>query len=128
VAQLLVVDDNEDIAGLVQVLLESEGHKVRVAANGEEGLAALEERYPEVVLLDIEMPVLDGPSMVYRMFVENLGRENIPVVLMSGVPDLPRVAKRVGTPYAIAKPFDADRLMALVRQALAEHQVPRPAL
>lgn len=127
-ADLLVVDDNEDLASLVQLLLEAEGHDVRVAHNGEAGLLELEASLPDAVLLDIEMPVLDGPSMAYRMFVLNLGRENIPIVLMSAVPDLSRIATRIGTPYSIAKPFEPEPLVALVARALTEREIPRPAL
>ena len=54
--------------------------------------------------------MLDGPAMVYRLFVEDLGRENIPVILVSGHPNLPRIATAIGTPYFLAKPFEMDRL------------------
>ena len=127
-AEFLIVDDNEDIATLLQLLLEGAGHRVRVAHNGEQGLAELEAGLPDVVLLDVEMPVLDGPGLAYQMFVSNCGKENLPVVLASAVADLPEVAQRVGTPYSIAKPFDPEALLALVERALKERRLPRPPL
>ena len=126
-ADLLIVEDDEDVRWMLEQLLLVRGHTVRTAADGEAGLLALREHPPELVLLDVEMPVLDGPSMAYRMFVHNLGLENIPVVLMSGVFDLPGVAARVGTPYFIAKPFDIAKMMALIERVLVERALPRPA-
>ena len=128
VADVLVVDDDEDIAWAVEQHLLLDGHTVRVAHDGQEGLALLRERLPDLVVLDVEMPVLDGPAMAYRMFVHNVGLENIPIVLMSGVFDLQSVATRVGTPYFTPKPFDTDELKQLVRRALTERALPRPSL
>ncbi len=126
-ADLLVVDDDPDICWVLTQLLELEGHVVRIAQDGAEGLRLLEERAPDLVLLDVEMPVLDGPSLAYRMFVHNLGLENIPIVLVSAYFDLAAIAQRVGTPYVMAKPFDPRELMLLVKRALAERALPRPS-
>jgi DNA-binding NtrC family response regulator len=125
-ADVVLVDDDEDVAWVLQQLMEIAGHTVRVAHDGEQGLSLLEQRLPDLALLDVEMPLLDGPSMVYRMFVHNCGLENIPIVLVSGVFDLPEVAARVGTPYFCAKPFDAGSLLGLLDRALAERTLPRP--
>ena len=126
VADVVLVDDDEDVAWVLQQLLELAGHSVRVAHNGNEGLLLLEQRLPDLAILDVEMPLLDGPGMAYRMFVHNCGLENIPIVLISGVFDLPRVAARVGTPYFSGKPFDTEAMMSLVDRALCERALPRP--
>ncbi len=123
---MLIVDDDEDVAWAVEQLVLSAGHTVRVAADGEAGLAALAERAPDVVILDVEMPLLDGPGMAYRMFVHDAGLEEIPIVLLSGVFELHKVAERVGTPYFTPKPFDPRQLLALVQRALTERAPPRP--
>jgi DNA-binding NtrC family response regulator len=122
----VLVDDDEDVAWVLQQLLEIAGHTVRVAHDGEQGLLLLQQRLPDLAVLDVEMPLLDGPSMAYRMFVHNCGLENIPIVLVSGVFDLPRVAACVGTPYFSAKPFDTAHMMSLVHRALTERALPRP--
>jgi CheY-like chemotaxis protein len=127
VAQLLVVDDDADVSDVVKDLLEGEGHTVRVAHNGQEGLDLLEHCRPSAVVLDVEMPVLDGPDMVFRMIIHNAGLERIPVVLVSGVADLPSVASRVGTPYYLSKPFDVNQFTKLVYRAIFEHVPPHPA-
>ena len=125
-AEILLVEDDSDVAESLRLLLEDWGHKVRSAGNGHEGMVALADWLPDLVLLDVEMPVLDGPGMALRMFLENAGKERLPVVLVSGASNLRTVAQQVGTPYAIAKPFSVEALEALVRRALEERLVPVP--
>ena len=125
-ADLLVVEDDRDVAWLLEQVLVAEGHRVRVARDGEEGLRLLHERLPEVVITDIEMPVLDGPQMAGRMLLDDCGLEEIPVLLISGFADLDRIAKRIGTPYTLAKPFATRDLVALLNLALTERRPPTP--
>ncbi len=125
-ADLLIVDDDPDLAEVVQALLVAEGHRVRRAHDGEDGLRALFERLPELVVMDVDMPILDGPGMAYRMLVEDCGKETVPVVIVSGNINLPDIARRVGTPYALAKPFGPDQLLELLGRALAERTPPYP--
>jgi DNA-binding NtrC family response regulator len=125
-ADVLIVDDDMDVADLLGELLVERGHLIRIARNGEEGLRALSPRAPDVVLLDIEMPVLDGPGMAYQMFLRNCGMEAVPIVLLSGIVALDRVAARVGTPYFLAKPYAPDAVISLCEKALAERTAPRP--
>jgi FixJ family two-component response regulator len=87
-----------------------------------------EAERPDAILLDVEMPLLDGPGMANRMFVENMGRENIPVILVSGVANLAQVADQVGTPYALAKPYSEEALALLLEEALRERALPRPRM
>ena len=72
------------------------------------------------------MPVLDGRAMVFRMFVENLGRENVPIVVASGAPDVGEIAKALGTPYYLVKPFPLEKLTATIDRALTEAIPARP--
>ncbi len=104
-AKILIVDDDVDVAELLSSLLEARGHEVRRAADGHEGLRLLEEELPDLLILDVEMPQLTGPDVVYRMIVHDAGMEDIPVLLVSGVVGLSSVAERVGTPYFVGKPF-----------------------
>jgi DNA-binding NtrC family response regulator len=125
-ASIVVIDDDDDMRDTMADLLSIEGHEVRTARNGVEGLQALDDRIPQLVLTDLEMPVLDGRSMVYRMFVENLGRENVPIIVASGAPNLCEIAKALGTPYYLAKPFAFETLTSTIGRALAEAIPPRP--
>jgi CheY-like chemotaxis protein len=127
VANLLVVDDDPDLAELLTDLLEGQGHTVRVARDGREGLRLVAERRPDLVLLDVEMPLVTGPEMSQEMIVRDRGQEEIPIVLVSGVTNLFRLAASVGTPYFLRKPYDAETLSRLVASALVERRPPRPA-
>jgi CheY-like chemotaxis protein len=123
---VLVVEDDDDVAMLMEAFLEDGGHRVRIAPDGESGLARLTERFPDVVVMDVEMPLLTGPAMAARMRAENAGRESIPVVLVSGATRLPQIADEVGTPYCLGKPFAPSALLALVERAARERLAPRP--
>ena len=126
-AKLLVVEDDADLASLIEMFLTAGGHDVRVAHDGEEDLKLLHaEMLPDTIIMDVEMPVLDGPGMAYRMFVEDAGKEKIPLVIVSGAPRLGDIAERVGTPYVLSKPFDPVDLVGIVNKALSERRPPRP--
>jgi CheY-like chemotaxis protein len=125
-ADILIVDDNADLAELVATLLAGEGHDVRIAHDGEAGMRALAAGLPDLLILDVDMPILDGPGMAYRMLVEDCGQELIPIVLVSGTLDLVQVARRVGTQYVLAKPCEPKRLLRMVARALAERTPPCP--
>ncbi len=123
-ADVLIVDDDADLAGIVAEVLQAEGHTVRTAENGEQGLRMLGDRLPDVVVLDVEMPTLSGPEMALRMLLEDAGKEHVPIVLLSGVADLGAVLSIVGTPYGLAKPCPLARLLQMMNRALAERATP----
>jgi CheY-like chemotaxis protein len=125
-ASILLIDDDDDLRSLIADVLRSRGDEVRECRNGSDGLHALDERFPQLVVCDIDMPVLDGPGMVYRMFIDNLGRENIPVILISASVHLAQIAANLGTPYYLGKPFFSRALLAIIDRALAEALPPRP--
>jgi DNA-binding NtrC family response regulator len=127
-ADLLVVDDDADLGETLAELLRDLGHTVRVARNGEHGLALLEERLPDAVLLDIEMPVLTGPQMAIRMFLHDVGQDAIPVVLQSGARDIQAIAALVRTPYFLVKPFTMNEMQRVLGRALDERVPPRPII
>jgi DNA-binding NtrC family response regulator len=126
VADLIVVDDDVDVGDMLADVLRDDGHTVRVARDGASGLELLEERLPDAVLLDVEMPKLDGPQMVMQMFLRDCGRERVPIILQSGAKNLAAIAKHVSTPYFICKPFTIQNLRETVARALLEQIAPRP--
>jgi DNA-binding response OmpR family regulator len=125
-ADILVVDDDDDLAGVVVDVLALQGYRIRRARSGLEGLRLLDERLPDLVILDVEMPHLTGPQMAYRMFVHNAGLERVPILLVSGSVGLHEIAVRAGIPYALAKPFALRDFLALVARALSERRPPTP--
>jgi CheY-like chemotaxis protein len=84
--------------------------------------------FPEVILLDVDMPKLTGPQMAYRLLIEDCGREYIPIILLSAIDQLHSVAKTVGTPYFLSKPYSLDDLTKVLNRTLKERRPPRPSL
>ena len=128
-AEILVVDDDDDVAYVIQAFLEMEHHRVRRAADGEKGLASLDdEGLPDLVVMDVEMPLLSGPGMAAQMRAQDLGKERIPLIVVSGVVGLEEVAEHMGTPYYLPKPFAPEALSRLVARALRERRWPTPQI
>ena len=111
--RVLVVDDEPDIRATVSAMLEIEGHAVREAANGALALLAVEEEEPDLVLLDMRMPVLDGWG-----FAAELRRRGhrVPIVVRTAARDAARWAGEVAAAAFVAKPFGYDELMRAVEQ------------
>src|SRR5450432_3044870 len=108
-SRLLLVDDDDDIVAALADLLRDGGHEVRTASTGEEGLIVLRAApLPDVLVLDVDMPVLGGPGMAHKMLLHDAGEENIPILLMSARHDLPEIAREMGTQYSVAKPTTID--------------------
>src|SRR4051794_11662717 len=119
-ADILIVEDDADLASTLCELLALKGHTTRVAFDGREGLDAMNEQLPDLVLLDIEMPVLDGPGMARAAIADDAGKELVPVIVSSGYAHLDSIADSLGTPYRIPKPSSLEALSRLVELALSE--------
>jgi DNA-binding NtrC family response regulator len=125
-ADVLVVEPNDDQRTLLAGLLRRDGYTVRTVPTVALGQRVLEQRYPELVISDAEVSALDHAALAYRHFVESLGRERVPVILVSVLPRLPAIARAIGTPYFLAKPFAIENLLQLIGRALSEGLAPHP--
>jgi excisionase family DNA binding protein len=114
---ILIVDDDERLREFVRVNLEMEGYSVREAASAEEGLTALEEEPPDLILLDVMMPQVDGWEMLRRVH-ERHGVGAIPVIMFSGKVDENALAEAAdrGARGFIGKPFDPQQLIDRAKQ------------
>jgi DNA-binding NtrC family response regulator len=125
-ADVLIVDDDPDLTDTLANIVGLRGHRTRVAHDGREALAHVSEQRPDILLCDVEMPRLDGPDIAWLLHLRNCGDELIPVVLLSGVVDLARVADGVGTPYFLRKPYELSAIVQLLERALNERIAPTP--
>jgi excisionase family DNA binding protein len=116
---ILIVDDDERLREFVRVNLEMEGYAVREAASADEGLAALEEEAPDLILLDVMMPKVDGWAMLSRVR-ETHGVDAIPVIMFSGKVDeqSASTAAERGAQAFIGKPFEPQKLIESTKQLL----------
>ncbi len=114
---VLVVDDDPNVREVVRINLEMEGYTVREAANADEGLTAVEDDAPDLILLDVMMPEVDGWEMLKRV-QERHGIGAIPVVMFSGQlePGTGREAAQRGAQAFVGKPFDLRALIEQTKQ------------
>jgi diguanylate cyclase (GGDEF)-like protein len=116
---ILVADDSMVVRAVLRRQLETDGHTVVEAVNGEEAIDACREYHPDVILLDVEMPVLDGHATLARLKADPQLKD-IPVVFLTGRVDTADVVNglRLGAHDYLRKPFEANELMARVSAAL----------
>ncbi len=116
---VLVVDDDPLNRRLLTNSLEREGHQTRSAVDGESALAALAEESPDVVLLDLVMPGMDGIQLLERIKADE-GLRHLPVIVISGVDDAESIVRciEMGAEDFLPKPFDPVILRARVNAGL----------
>lgn len=120
-ARVLVVDDDKGIREFVRTVLADEGYDVTEATDGQEALDRVAQRRPDVILLDMRMPVMDGWEFA-RTYRERPG-PHAPIVIVTAALDVAKDAKDIGADGFLAKPFQLDDLLQLVQQ----HSAPASA-
>jgi CheY-like chemotaxis protein len=111
--RVLVVDDEEDVRTFVRLVLESEGYEVQSAADGAEGLRAIAEGRPDLVILDLMMPVMDGWQVL-----EKVGGQHPPFIVILSAAANPERAFAAGAVATVSKPFKMREFLDVCRRAL----------
>lgn len=117
---VLVVDDDPDILEAMVEILEVEGFATRRARNGLEALEQVSLKVPQLILLDLMMPVMDGWEFAQRLRQRDGGRQ-IPIVVLSADRSVGAKSKELGAVGYLAKPFDLSDLLELVRRSIEPH-------
>lgn len=118
--RILVIDDDPRLIHIVSMFLDSEGHTIQTASNGAEGLELLKSFRPELVIVDVMMPDMDGTE-VCRSIRADPEFGDIPVLLftaLSTAADVER-ARAAGATNMITKPYSLEGLKNVVNGALA---------
>jgi two-component system alkaline phosphatase synthesis response regulator PhoP len=118
---ILAVDDDDRILRLVQINLERAGYRISTASDGVEALEQLAREPPDLVLLDITMPRMDGMEALRRLRAAP-ETAAIPVVLLTAKAQDEDIleGRRSGADYYLHKPFSPAELIAVVREALGD--------
>ena len=125
--RVLIIDDERDLTELCRIGLESNGHSVEVALDGEAGLEAIHARTPDVIVLDFMMPGLDGLSVLERMNRDLAEAARPPVVMLSAqgrAEDAVRGLAAGATSY-VTKPFSLEDLEQLLIDVISEDAAAR---
>ncbi len=114
--RVLVVDDDKAIRTFVEMALVEEGYEVMMAENGSEALSILAQISPDLILLDMRMPVMDGWtfSQVYRQHHSR----PVPIIVLTAATDATQFASQIQADNFLAKPFDLVDLIDLVGKYL----------
>jgi len=125
-ASILIVDDDKNICEILSLLVKKEGLKTLVAHEGDTALKIIRSKMPDIVLLDIKMPGMDGIEVLKQ--VKELD-ENLPIVMITAYANIQGAvdAIRLGAHDYLAKPFDDHEVIRVVHRALAERNLkPKP--
>ncbi|MDD3506628.1 MAG: response regulator, partial [Sulfurimonas sp.] len=112
-SKIVIIDDREENLSLISEILSPYNYDIRVALNGEEGLKIIENFHPELILLDVIMPQIDGYE-VLRELKQNKLTQDIPVIFLTAKDTTEDVVKgfEAGVTDYIAKPFHPKELIA----------------
>jgi twitching motility two-component system response regulator PilH len=124
-SRILVVDDSSTYRQMISELLAGQGHEIAMAVNGTDGLAKIASFKPDLVVLDVVMPEMNGYD-VCRNLRKEPATQDLPVLMCSSKDEASDLywGKKQGASAYLVKPFEGDELLAAVEQLLA---TPHPA-
>lgn len=116
---VLTIDDSKSVRDMVMFTLEPEGYRIVAAENGAEGLDKLRAEKPDLVITDLNMPIMNGIDFISNARSEAAG-SGIPIVMLTteSSPEMKQKGKTAGATGWINKPFDSDKLIAVTRKLL----------
>jgi two-component system, OmpR family, KDP operon response regulator KdpE len=122
---ILVVDDEPRLTSMMRLNLETDGLRVQVASSGREALDALREEMPDLILLDVMMPNMDGFETLRRIRVAS----QVPVIMLTAMNEENDRIKglELGADDYVNKPFNYREVLSRIRAVLRRHYLPAPA-
>lgn len=114
--KVLVIDDDDELADVIREVLRDAGYSVATVRHGAAALELVEQIAPDLILLDLSMPIMDGWSFVSQY--RRSAKEGAHIVLLTGNPHAPDIARTLSADGFITKPFEIDDLVAIVKREL----------
>ncbi|MBI3321526.1 MAG: response regulator [Candidatus Omnitrophica bacterium] len=125
--KILVVDDEQQLALAVKIRLQSRGYQVVTANDGQQALKVVEQERPDLVILDVLMPVMDGYTCL-RELNTRFGRGKIPVIVLTARDRMKDLFEVEGIEDYVIKPFDYEDLLLRIERVLKRHAASRSAI
>ncbi|MBR1680677.1 response regulator [bacterium] len=121
--KILLVDDEQDIVETLKFVLESDGYTCYSAYNGEDGLKLAKEIIPDLMILDIMMPKING-FKISRLLKYDAKYKNIPIIMLTARSQESdkQIGEETGADVYITKPFDLDEVLSTVKRLLSEKE------
>jgi len=116
--RVLVVDDDTEIVQAVTVRLGAAGYNVIAAPDGEQGVERALETRPDVIVMDLQLPTMDGLTALARIHAHSATRST-PVVVLSACSSARKHALELGARYFLDKPYNAKTLLAAIESSIA---------
>ena len=113
-ARILIVEDQPDVAELIDVVLKGEGYVVAVARDGAQGLVLARDWNPDLILMDIMLPYVDGGTLISRLRREP-ETARVPIIAMSASSTLRDRSAELEADALLSKPFDVDAMLVQVQ-------------
>lgn len=117
--RILIIEDETDLALMIQTRLEVTGYEAEIVTDGEQGLAKVRSDHPDLILLDIIMPKVDGLE-VCRQLKADSATKAIPIIIItaSGRKDAEEQCLSAGAAFCVRKPFDSQKLIEKIQSLL----------
>jgi len=114
--RVLIVDDDDELAEVLRQALRESGYAVATVRHGAAALELIGQIQPDLILLDLKMPIMDGWSFVSQL--RRGGKTNGRIVLLTGHPDVREISQSLGADAYIGKPFELTQLIGTLEQQL----------
>lgn len=115
--RILIVDDEPDVIQVIEVRLKAAGYEIQTAMNGEDALKKINQKHPDLVILDVVMPQMDGFA-AYKQLRTNKDTARIPIIILTARGKMEDTFQVLGVDEFIPKPFDMNRLLAAIERLL----------
>ncbi|MFA5857669.1 MAG: response regulator [Elusimicrobiota bacterium] len=122
-ATILIADDDRNLAELLKTALEVDGHKVYVANDGTTGLDKIEKYHPDLCILDVMMPGMEGYDVAYLSKIDRAYKPKVIIISAKSKDFDKQMGRAMGADAYLSKPFEMDVLKLKVRELLAPKKV-----
>ena len=120
--RILVVDDEQGIGNILRIKLRLHGYEVITTTSGAEAIEIIRTQEPDIVLLDVLMPVVTGMEVLDKV----RSFSQVPIIIFTAKPDIIQIALKNGANDSIAKPFEPDHLVAKIESVLSKVSQKQP--